>query len=222
MRKTAIVLLVIGCVWIILVGGCGYFSLVSPGILTRWRQEPPPPELLTHLALGEAGEVIGSVSNGTRFEFRYGNYGSDSEWVEVTEPSGNPAIGADCSPGDGNRIVLPPPGEARSRASMNCIYMESAYHLEVALLENGEVWSWENERYAYAELFIMLSLLCVGAMGAMILLVGAGLWIYWKCKNDSGNSKIEQVTRVSTAHKANTARGFTQPGSNRPTTKALT
>jgi hypothetical protein len=60
--------------------------------------------------------------------------------------------------------------------------MESAYHLEVALMENGEVWSWENERYAYTELFLMFFLAIACVAGAPILLTGMVLWVYQKVK----------------------------------------
>lgn len=167
----------------ILVCGCAFLSLFRPGIATRWRQEPSPPKPLISLALGEAGEVIASAQDGSTFEFHYGNYGSDTEWVEVSEPSGNPAIGGmGCTPGNSSRLVLPPPGKVTSRVSEDCVYMESAYHLEVVLLENGEVWSWENERYAYTELFIMSVLAIACVVGALILLTGAGLWVYQKVK----------------------------------------
>ena len=163
--------------------GCAFFSLFQPGILTRWRQEPAPPAALTRLALGEAGEVLASASDGSTYEFHYGNYRSPSSWSKVDAPSGNPSISATgCTPGDGNRIVWPPPGEVVSRVRVDCVYMESAYHLEVALLENGEVWSWENERYAYTELFLMFFLAVACLAGAPILLTGVGLWVYQKVK----------------------------------------
>ncbi|MEW5939414.1 MAG: hypothetical protein AB1750_07125, partial [Chloroflexota bacterium] len=116
------------------------------------------------------------------FEFHYGNYGSASTWTEVSAPSGTPVIGGSCSPGNGNRLVLPPPGKVASRVSVDCGYMESGYHLEVALLENGEVWSWENESYAYTVLFIMFFLAVACIVGAPILLTGIGLWIYQRAK----------------------------------------
>ncbi|MCX6057684.1 MAG: hypothetical protein NTW69_05990 [Chloroflexi bacterium] len=138
MGKTAKVFLVIGSVWIFIVCGCGYFSLIQPGIGTRWKQEPTPPERVSLLKLGDAGEIIAETTNGNLYEF---NYGSNSLWKKVTQPSEVAAIGMDCSPGHTNYIVLPPPENVVSLVSENCVYMESAYHLRVALLENGEVWS---------------------------------------------------------------------------------
>ena len=186
MKKATRPLLIIGSAWMLLVCGCAFFSLFRPGILTRWRQEPAPPVALTRLALGEAGEVLASASDGSTYEFHYGNYRSPSTWTEVAEPSGSPAMDAmGCTPGDGNRLVLPPPGKVASRVSQNCVYMESAYHLEVALLENGEVWSWENESYAYTVLFLMFFLAIACMAGTPILLTGLGLWVYQKVKKVS-------------------------------------
>ena len=178
MKKATRPLLIIGTAWMILVCGCAFFSLLRPGILTRWEQESAPPAALTRLALGDAGEVVASASDGSIYEFHYGN---PSTWTEVREPSGSPAIGGmGCSLGNNNRIVWPPHGKVVSRVSEDCVYMESAYHLEVALLENGEVWSWENEMYAYTQLFVMFFLGVACFVGAPILLTGMGLWLYQK------------------------------------------
>ena len=182
MKKATRPLLIIGTVWMILVCGCAFLSLFRPGIATRWRQEPAPPEALSRLALGETGEVIGYSSDGAMYEFNYGSYSDSSSWEKVTEPSGVAAIGEGCVSGKSNNIVLPPPGKVKSRVSENCVHIESAYHLEVALLENGDVWSWENERYAYTELFIMSVLAIACVIGTLILLTGAGLWMYQKVK----------------------------------------
>jgi len=186
MRKATVVLLSVGSVWMCLVCICAYLSLYRPGLATRWRDEPPPPEPLMGLTLGEAGEIIGSASDGTLYEFHYGNYRSPSAWSEVDAPTGNSAISAQgCSPGDGNRIILPPPGKIRSRVREDCVYIESAYHLEVALLENGDIWSWEHERYAYTELFLMFFMFIGCGVGALILLTGTGMAIYQQFKKTS-------------------------------------
>jgi len=165
MKQTSRLFLIIGVIWMILVCGCAALTMVWPGLLTRWEQAPAPPEALTRLDLGEAGEVLASASNETRYEFHYGTYQSSSEWIRVDQPSGNPAIGMGCSSEGGRTLVLPPPGKVTWRVRENCVYMESAYHLEVVLLEDGSVWTWEHERYAYAELFLMCGLLTAFAMG---------------------------------------------------------
>ena len=182
MNRAARPFLIIGVVWMILLCGLTALTMVWPGLLTRWEQAPAPPEALTRLELGEAGEVLAYTSNGTVYEFRYGAYRSPSAWTRVTQPSGSPAIGMDCSPGEGSNLVLPPPGKAIARVRENCVYMESGYHLEVVVLENGEVWSWEYERYAYTELFIMFFLCAAFLMGVPFFVMWLGLKITQKVK----------------------------------------
>jgi hypothetical protein len=140
------------------------------------------PEPLSLLRLGEAGEILAQTTDGTLYEF---HYGKNSTWEEIAQPSENPAVGESCVTGTGIYLVLPPPGKVKSRVSENCVYMESAYHLELALLENGQVWVWEYERYAYTELFVMFFLLIGCAAGVLILLLGLGLMIYQKIKKRS-------------------------------------
>lgn len=182
MSRAARPFLIIGIVWMILLCGLTALTMVWPGLLTRWEQAPAPPEALTRLDLGETGEVLAVASNGTLYEFHYGTYQSSSTWTEIAQPSESPAIGMSCSPGDGRNLVLPPPGKVVSRVSENCVYMESAYHIEVVLLENGEVWTWEHERYAYTELFLMCGLLAAFVMGVPFFLMWMGLTIYQKVK----------------------------------------
>lgn len=182
MGKAGRVLLIIGSVWIIIVCGCAYFSLFQVGIATRWEQVAAPPEPLSLLKLGEAGEILGQTTDGTLYEFHYGN---NSTWEEIAQPSENPAIGMNCVSWAGNYLVFPPPGKVKSQVSENCVYMESAYHLELALLENGQVWVWEYERYAYTELFVMFFLATACVAGVPIVLLGLGLMIYQKIKKNS-------------------------------------
>lgn len=146
--------------------------------MTQWKQEQPP-ESFSALRLGEAGEVLAETPNGALYEYAYA---SQQHWEKVTQPSGNPALGYDCTPGESNRWVLPPPGKIVSIVKETCVYAESAYYLEVALLENGEVWSWEHEAYAYTSLALLSMLFIASVVGALILLLGLGLWIFWKAK----------------------------------------
>lgn len=179
MNKAARSLLIIGSIWIFLVCGCAFFSLSRPGIATKWKQEHPPPEPFSALGLGEVGEVLAETPNGALYEY---GYASKQRWEKVTQPSGNPALGYDCTPGESNRLVLPPPGKIVSIVKETCVYAESAYYLEVALLESGEVWSWEHESYAYTSLALLSILFIASVIGALILLLGLGLWIFWKNK----------------------------------------
>jgi hypothetical protein len=180
MRRSANVFLALGSIWLIVTCGCGYFSMFRPGIATRWQQEPAPPEKIIRLELGEAGEVIGYTSDESMYEL---SYGSPSTWKKVSQHSGTPAIGMSCQPAETtNRIVLTPPGKVLSRVHADCVMFESAYHLEVALLEKGEVWSWEHDSYAYTELFLFFILISSFGVGVLIFLIGSGMKIYQKVK----------------------------------------
>ena len=91
-------------------------------------------------------------------------------------------MGAYCTPGESNRLVLPPPGKTTSKVSETCVYNESARYLTFVLLENGEIWSWQHESYAYTGMALLSILLIAFLIGALILLLGLGLWIYRKIK----------------------------------------
>lgn len=180
MHKSANVILMIGVIWLILTCGCGFFTMFRPGIATHWQQEPAPPEKVIRLGLGEAGEVIGYTVDGGMYEL---SYGSPSSWEKVTQPSGNPAIGRSCRATETtNRLVLSPPNEVLSRVRVDCVMFETAYHLEVALLEQGEVWSWEYDSYAYTELLLFFILITAFGVGVLIFFVGLGMKIYQKVK----------------------------------------
>ena len=182
MQRAARPFIIIGIVLMISTCTCAALTLFWPGVLTRWEQAPAPPEAVTRLDLGEAGEVFAVTSNGTVYEFHYGTYRSPSSWGEADQLSGTPAIGNGCSPEGGMYLVLPPPGKVVSRVSENCGYMESAYHLEVALLESGEIWTWEHERYAYSQLFLMCFLAAAFVMGLPFFVMGLVLKITQKVK----------------------------------------
>jgi len=160
----------------------GYFSLVRPGIGTRWVQEPSPPVPLTRLELGTAGEVLGFTPDGGMYEFSYGNYQTESSWDKVEQPSGTAPIGNHCSSETEKRIIISPPGDVVSRISESCTYIESGYQFEMVLLENGEIWSWKHETYAYAMLFIMFMVFIGLIVGLAITMAGTGIWIFQKIK----------------------------------------
>ncbi len=181
-KKKACLFLLIGTTWITLICGIAALTLIWPGIMTRWKQTPAPPEALRRLDLGEAGEVLAVASNGTLYEFRYDARQTSSAWSKVTQPSGSPVIGTNCSPQGGRYLILPPPGKIMSHIGENCTYMESGYHFEVVLLENGEVWTWKHERYAYAELLCMFGLPIVFMFGLPFLTIGLILKIKQKAK----------------------------------------
>lgn len=179
MDRRANIFLSVGAIWISLVVCTFFFSLVRPGIGTRWKEEPAPPEQVSRLRLGGLGEILAQTPQGNIYEFQYG---SDPAWEKVTVPSGNPAIGASCSQDSQNHIILPPPGKVISRVGEDCVYIESAYHLEVALLENGGIWSWKHEAYAYTDLFVITFLCIAFVLGVPFLMLGLGMKIYPKLK----------------------------------------
>lgn len=154
--------------------------MLRPGIGTRWKPEPAPPDAVSQLELGASGEVIAQTPAGAMYELRYG---SPSSWEQVPRASGAPVMGMHCSAGESaNHIVLPPPGDEISRARVNCVMFETAYHLEVALLANGEIWSWEHDRYAYTELFVFFFLFAGVCAGGVLLIAGAGISLYQRSK----------------------------------------
>ncbi len=182
MQRAARPFIIIGIVLMISTCACAALTLFWPGVLTRWEQAPAPPEAVTRLDLGEAGEVFAVTSNGTLYEFHFGTSSTPASWTEVSEPSGNPPIGASCFEAMQNYLILPPPGKVASQVSESCVYMESGYRLDVALLENGEVWTWEYERYAYSELMCMFGLLIAFVLGIPFFVMGFVLKVFQKVK----------------------------------------
>lgn len=174
--------LVIGIGWMILIFGCAYLSLFRPGIGTRWTQGPQPPEPIAQLALGKEGEILAYASSGQMYELDY-SIGWPTEWIKVNQPSGSSLIGV-CSHGNERFIVFPPPGKVKSRVSQTCGILESTFHFELAQTENGEVWMWEHESYAYTELAIMVGLSCGFLASIPIVLTGLGQ-VFRKLKKTS-------------------------------------
>ncbi|MBN8656206.1 MAG: hypothetical protein J0M11_10745 [Anaerolineae bacterium] len=180
MRRSAKIILLIGAIWLVFTCGCGFFTMLRPGLGTSWQQEPVPPEKIIRLGVGEMGEVLGYTADQEMYEL---SYGSPSTWKKVTQPSGNPVIGRSCNASNTTtRLVVSPPNEVLSRVRVDCVMFETAYHLEVALLEKGEIWSWEYSSYAYTEIFIFFILLIAFGAGIVLLLIGLGMVIYQKMK----------------------------------------
>jgi hypothetical protein len=164
--------------------GCGFFTMLRPGLGTSWQQEPVPPEKIIRLGLGEMGEVLGYTADQEIYEF---SYGSPSTWKKVSQPSGNPVIGRSCNATETtNRFVVSPPNEVISRVRVDCVFFETVYHFEVALLEKSEIWSWEHSTYAYTELLSGFIFLIAFGIGVIFLLTGLGMALYQKAtKNKS-------------------------------------
>jgi len=171
MAKAGRIFLIIGTVLLILVCGFSYFQLLQPGMGIKWVKTSPPQEPLVYLKLGENGELIGQTAEGNLYEFSvYPNH----TWQKVDQPSGSPPAGKICKPGNSdNSKVNNPPGKVKSRVSETCVYVELSYHLELALLENGELWYWERADYAYTQL-ALVSVLSIGCI-VSILIIALGL-----------------------------------------------
>lgn len=172
-------LLILGSLWMILLCVGAYLGLRHPRNTEKWKQEPPPPEAISLLRLGEAGEVLAETPEGSLYEYRYAE---KQPWQKVTQPSGTPSLGYHCDPSESNYSVVSPPGKVLSWVKEICVYAESAYYFEMVLLENGEIWSWQFESYAYTQMAIGTFLFIGLVVGAFILLLGAGLKIYQKVR----------------------------------------
>jgi hypothetical protein len=180
MRRSAKIILLIGAIWLVFTCGCGFFTMLRPGLGTSWQQEPVPPEKIIRLGVGEMGEVLGYTADQEMYEL---SYGSPSTWKKVSQPSGNPVIGMNCRATEKtNRLVVSPPNEVLSRVRVDCVMFETAHHLEVALLERGEIWSWEYSSHAYTELLLFFILVTSFGVGVLIFLIGLGIKIYQKIK----------------------------------------
>ena len=59
-------------------------------------------------------------------------------------------------------IVIPAPGKVKSLVKETCAAFETGIYLEIALLENGEIWSWVHDVYYYTHI---LKSLCLGTIG---------------------------------------------------------
>jgi hypothetical protein len=185
MHKAARVLIIIGSGWSLLIVVWAYFALSHPRLSTKWKQEPLPPEPVSELRLGDAGEILARTQGGDLYEYVYE---PQSPWIKVSNPSGVPSLGMDCYP-DEAKNTFGPPGKVKSQLSEACVYNESVRYLTFVLLENGEVWSWQHEVYAYTQM-ALIPVLCLSCIpGGLILLLGLGLMAYQKRKRTSEEEK---------------------------------
>ena len=170
--------------WMVIFCGWAYIFFFHPGLGTTWKKEISPPEQSSKLRLGDNGEVLLETLDGRLFEY---TKNPEQPWVEITTPSGNTAWLGDavCNSGNSRYIVIPPPGKVKSRVQETCGYLESSYHLELALLENGEIWFWEHEIYVYTHLLNAVVLVIIGLLGVPFLVVGIVLEIFEKIKKRS-------------------------------------
>lgn len=179
MNKLARLLLIAGGVWMLAVCFFAYLALIHPGLSTKWEREPLPPEPVRALRVGEAGEILVETEIGNLYEL---DYVLHPPWKKIDKPSGVPWIGMVCHTSEAG-YVFPPPGEVKMEVSETCVYNESARYISFALLENGEIWSWQREVYAYTLMAATPLLLGGCIIGALILFTGVGLRLYWKKRN---------------------------------------
>lgn len=158
-----------GILWVLLIWAWTYIYYYHPGLGTRWVKQPSPAIEVSSLKLGGKGEVIAETTDGKLFEFTdvY-----NQTWTEVTEPSGTPAIGGYCSPGNPMYIVAPPPGQVKYHVKETCAIFETGVHLELVLLENNEIWSWEHGVYYYTHVLKALCLGIIGSIGIPFIAIG--------------------------------------------------
>jgi hypothetical protein len=180
MNKVVRLLLIFGGAWMLVVCIFAYLALVHPGLSTKWKQEQLPPEAVILFRLGGAGEILAETQEGNLYEL---DYYLRPPWKKVDEPSGITWIGMVCSPAEAE-YVFQPPGEVKIEVSETCLYNESARYISFVLLENGEVWSWQRETYAYTLLAAIPLMLGGWVIGALILSIGAGLALYQKKKRN--------------------------------------
>jgi hypothetical protein len=161
--------------WLIIIFVIHYFALARPGIETKWKQEQSPPEQVSILRLGINGEVLGQTPGGDLYELFAG---WNQPWKRVTEPAKNPEPPVFCQNDNaGAYLILPPPGKVASRVSEYCYSIDVGHHLEVVLLENGEVWSWRYESDAIFGFVLECAFQVANLLGALFVLIGLGIKI---------------------------------------------
>jgi hypothetical protein len=173
-------LIVVGAVWLFLVFGCWFFALTRPGISVRWQKESTPPERISLLKAGGNGEILAETPDGQVYEFIYGLHPA---WERTVAPFEDAESDANCDVGDSAGYLIPsPPGQIKSRASQNCVAVENGYHLELILLENGEIWSWSYERNADTGLLLVVALGLSFLLAVSLVLLGLVAATFQKVK----------------------------------------
>lgn len=165
--------MIAGGICLLLVVGYYYFSISRPGIGIRWQQAPAPPEKLAVLRLDENGAILAQSTDRNIYQYLPG-----SIWKHVNSSAEVLDPGMLCGSSDSKDFFIPPPpGKVIAHVSEHCVATESGYHLEVVLLENGEVWSWRYEASllsgmvmaftTFIALILSLSLLLFGFFSSM-------------------------------------------------------
>ena len=191
-----------GILWVLLIWTWTYIYYYHPGLGTSWVKQLSPSTKISSIKLGAKGEVIAETTDGKFFEYT-DNY--SQTWTEVNEPSGRPAIGGYCSPGNPMYIVVPPPGQVKYRVKETCAIFETGVHLELVLLENNEIWSWEHDVYAYTHVLNALCLGTIGSIGIPFVVIGL-VRILRKTKQT--NNEVVSIWRTNAVYSTTAYRGY--------------
>jgi len=179
MDKRANNFLLIGAICLAFVFAAYYGFITRPGIGTWWKQAAQPPEPISALRVGNIGEILAQTQNGDVYQFIFF---SDTPWIKANDPKETIDTGI-CDPSDSKRYFIPPtPGTIKSRVDVHCVAIESAYHLVVVLLENGEIWMWRYDHSAYVPLLLPCFMMLALVTGFLSLIFGLVLRILKRAK----------------------------------------
>lgn len=160
--------MIAGGICLLLVMGYYYFSISRPGIGIRWQQAPFPPEKLVVLRLVENGAILAQSNNKNIYQYLPG-----SIWKHVNSSAEILDPGMLCGSSDSKGFfILPPPGKVIAHVSEQCVATESGYHLEVVLLEDGEVWLWRYETSLLSGMVVGYTIFITLIFGMSLLLFG--------------------------------------------------
>lgn len=169
--------LTVAIIWLVIVFGCYFFTVARPGLGTRWEQLPPLPERATTIELTRHGFILVTTESST--VYRKYLWQTNEPWVLYDEATED-LNATPCQLDDESRFsVSSPPGKVVARSSRNCFASaENSVHVEVALLENGEVWLWTYLYGGIGGVFTWLLLLAAGVLGLALLVIG-GVMKLW-------------------------------------------
>ena len=170
-RALAIIFFLLGWAGTLFLIWFFYISVIRPKAEEQWVQIPAPNEALIDLKVGDDGEVFAEGENGGLYQFVLS---PEAAWVNA---KGTETIypGLTCHPITNDSYQSEPmPKKVKAQVSVDCSFAEQAIYQDIALLENGETWYFENTSNSYAVLGLILFL----PIGAIIdaVLYGAGLF----------------------------------------------
>lgn len=170
--------LTVAITWLVIVFGCYFFNVARPGLGTKWERLPSLPDSATTIELTDYGFILATTESSKVYKREL--WQTTEPWMlhdEATEDLN----ATPCQVDDENRFsVSSLPGKVVARSSRNCVASaENSVHVEVALLENGEVWMWTYLYGGIGEGFTWLLVLAGVALGVILLGVG-GVMKFWE------------------------------------------